>query len=76
MWEEHWDNIVIYSDMQAGHGGIYGIGNVYAKAGYDNVLIPEYGYRTNFFYGWTEKERLFLDAMRKFWDEKDAMIRQ
>jgi len=22
---EHWDNIFIYSDMQAGHGGLYGI---------------------------------------------------
>ncbi|MCK9597024.1 TROVE domain-containing protein, partial [Candidatus Pacearchaeota archaeon] len=23
--KEHWDNIFIYSDMQAGHGGLYGI---------------------------------------------------
>jgi len=23
--EEHWDNIFVYSDMQAGHGGLYGI---------------------------------------------------
>lgn len=22
--EEHWDNIIIYSDQQAGHGGLYG----------------------------------------------------
>lgn len=22
---EHWDNIFIYSDMQAGHGGLYGV---------------------------------------------------
>lgn len=101
----HWDNIVIYSDMQAGHGGLYGIGDAYVKAGYgwkghyidvakliakyreinpkvnvtcvqtagyDNILVPEYGYRTNFAYGWTGKELLFLDTMRKFWDEKDA----
>ena len=24
MLKEHWDNIFIYSDMQAGHGGLYG----------------------------------------------------
>jgi hypothetical protein len=23
--KEHWDNIFVYSDMQAGHGGLYGI---------------------------------------------------
>jgi len=23
--KEHWDNIFIYSDMQAGHGGLYGV---------------------------------------------------
>ena len=23
--KEHWDNVFIYSDMQAGHGGLYGI---------------------------------------------------
>lgn len=22
--KQHWDNIFIYSDMQAGHGGLYG----------------------------------------------------
>lgn len=25
--KEHWDNIFIYSDMQAGHGGLYGTSN-------------------------------------------------
>lgn len=25
--KEHWDNIFIYSDMQAGHGGLYGRGH-------------------------------------------------
>lgn len=105
--KEHWDNIVIYSDMQAGHGGLYGTGpgcaeykkrgfatrghyvdvaklvaeyrkinpkvNVYCvqTAGYDNVLIPEYGYRTNILYGWTGKELHFIDQMNRFWDEKD-----
>ena len=29
--KEHWDNIFIYSDQQAGHGGLYGIGNAYAE---------------------------------------------
>lgn len=40
-------------------------------AGYDNVVIPEYGYRTNIMYGWTSKELLFADAMIKLWDEHD-----
>lgn len=106
--KEHWDNIFIYSDMQAGHGGLYGTSagsdeyvkrgfatrghyvdvaklvaeyrktvnpkvNVFCiqTAGYKNVLLPEYGYRTNIMYGWTGKELLFADAMIKFWDEKD-----
>lgn len=105
--KEHWDNIVIYSDMQAGHGGLYGTTeekkiyaqkgyavngsyinvpkliatyrkinpkvNVYCvqTAGYNNVLIPEMGYRTGILYGWTGKELNFIDTMNKFWDEKD-----
>lgn len=105
--KEHWDNIVIYSDMQAGHGGLYGTDsgskeykkrgfatrghyvdvakliaeyrkinpkvNVYCvqTAGYNNVLVPEYGYRTNILYGWTGKELQFIDQMNRFWDEKD-----
>ena len=40
-------------------------------AGYDNAVIPEYGYRTNLLYGWTGKELSFADTMIKFWDEKD-----
>jgi hypothetical protein len=104
-----WDNIFIYSDMQAGHGGLYGRGedvkrytemgcaingryidvaklidiyrkevnpkvNVYCiqTAGYNNVLVPEYGYRTNILYGWTGKEFVYADAMNKFWDAKDS----
>ncbi|MBR0308827.1 MAG: hypothetical protein IJH92_08040 [Mogibacterium sp.] len=109
--KEHWDNIFIYSDQQAGHGGLYGTDegkaeykergygcswsssyvdvakliaeyrskvnpkvNVFSvqTAGYTNVSIPEYGYRTNILYGWTGKEAVFADAMIKFWDEKDA----
>ena len=106
--KEKWDNIFIYSDMQAGHGGLYGTTegeyeyrrrgfntrgnyidvaklineyrnkvnpkvNVFCiqTAGYDNVLVPEYGYRTNILYGWTGKELLFADSMIKFWDAKD-----
>ena len=107
---EHWDNIFIYSDQQAGHGGLYGkkeemneynrrgFGtkksgwsyvdaakliqeyrnkvnknvNVFSvqTAGYNNVVVPEYGYRTNLLYGWTGKELLFADAMIRFWDSK------
>lgn len=35
--KEHWDNIFIYSDQQAGHGGLYGTdaqSRVYGKSGY------------------------------------------
>ena len=47
--------------------------NVYCvqTAGYNNVLIPEYGYRNNLLYGWTGKELQFIDQMNRFWDEKD-----
>lgn len=104
----HYDNIFIYSDMQAGHGILYGTDNEINKyckkgygikdryidvakiisdyrkkvnpkvnvyciqtAGYSNVLVPEYGYRTNILYGWTGEELVFADIMNKFWDEFD-----
>jgi hypothetical protein len=108
--KEHWDNIFIYSDQQAGHGGLYGTGaqatsynklgygcggsswapyinvfklvqeyrkkvnpkvNVFSiqTAGYDNVVIPEYAYRTNIMYGWTGNEAVFAKAMIDQWDE-------
>lgn len=105
--KQHWDSIFIYSDMQAGHGGLYGIHpddykaigccvkgmyidvnrlvqlyrqqvnpkvNVYCiqTAGYTNVLVPEYGYRTAVLYGWTGKELIFADAMRRIWDDMEA----
>lgn len=109
---EHWDNIFIYSDQQAGHGGLYGTpaqARKYSKlgyncggdywnsyinvfklvqdyrkkvnpkvnvfsvqtAGYDNVVIPEYAYRTNIVYGWTGNEAVFAKAMIDQWDEID-----
>jgi hypothetical protein len=107
--KEHWDNIFIYSDMQAGHGGLYGTSaqereyrhlgfacdsyyrghinvfklvqeyrkkvnpkvNVFSvqTAGYDNVVIPEYAYRTNIQYGWTGKEAVFAKSMIDIWDD-------
>ena len=104
--KEHWDNIFIYSDQQAGHGGLFGTythKDVYEKlgfgcdygminvfklvqeyrkkvnpkvnvfsiqtAGYDNVVIPEYAYRTNIMYGWTGNEAVFAKAMIDQWDE-------
>ena len=110
--KKHWDNIFIYSDMQAGHGGLYGTSegikeysemgyacnggfrdyvdvakliaeyrskvnpkvNVFCvqTAGYTNVCVPEYGYRTSIMYGWTGKEAVFADAMIKLWDEMEA----
>ncbi|MCL1915008.1 MAG: hypothetical protein FWG10_14355 [Eubacteriaceae bacterium] len=41
-------------------------------AGYTNVCLPEYGYRTNILYGWTGKELLFAKTMIDFWDRLDA----
>ena len=108
-----YDNIFIYSDQQAGHGGLYGTAegkqqyqnagfacqrawsssyvdvaklidayrgqvnpkvNVFAvqTAGYDNVLVPENGYRTSVLYGWTGSELVYADAINRFWDEMDA----
>ena len=107
MQRQHWDSIFIYSDMQAGHGNLYGICredykalgacingiyidvnmlvqlyreqvnpkvNVFCiqTAGYTNVLVPEYGYRTAILYGWTGKELLFADAMNRTWDELES----
>lgn len=110
--KEHWDNIFIYSDQQAGHGGLYGTDsqtNLYKKlgygctsnswrgrdnminvfkliqeyrrkvnpkvnvfsiqtAGYDNVVIPEYTYRTNIMYGWCGNEAVFAKTMIDQWD--------
>ncbi len=45
-------------------------------AGYTNVLVPEYGYRTNILYGWTGREAQFAKEMIEFWDAKDAMREQ
>lgn len=107
MQKQHWDNIFVYSDMQAGHGGLYGrnpddykaLGacingncidvnmlvklyreqvnpkvNVFCiqTAGYTNVLVPEYGYRTAILYGWTGKELIFADAMNRIWNELES----
>lgn len=106
-----YDNIFIYSDQQAGHGGLFGTQesirqyheagccfqnffvdvaklidtyrrtvnprvNVFCvqTAGYDNVLIPENGYRTSILYGWTGSELVYADAINRFWDEKDAEL--
>jgi phage regulator Rha-like protein len=58
--KEHWDNIFVYSDMQAGHGGLYGIngeeysdyiwkdGRRYGNAHIDVLrLLEEYKKRVN-----------------------------
>lgn len=112
--KEHWDQIFIYSDQQAGHGGLYGTDaqktayrkqgfgcqgfggkgdgayinvfdlilayrrkvnpdvNVFSiqTAGYNNVCIPEYAYRTCILYGWTGKELNFARTMIDLWDEQ------
>jgi len=64
-WEEamnkniHWDKVFIYSDMQAGHGGLYGRGGNYPvfanptkKAGFNSYicvpsLVKEYREKVN-----------------------------
>lgn len=110
--KEHWDQIFIYSDQQAGHGGLYGTAaqrrvyqekgfscqgfgkrgtgsyinvfdlilayrrkvnpdvNVFSiqTAGYNNICIPEYAYRTCILYGWTGKELSFAREMTDLWD--------
>ena len=112
--KEHWDQIFIYSDQQAGHGGLYGTAaqqelyreqgfgcpgsgrsgdgsyinvfdlilsyrrnvnpdvNVFSiqTAGYNNVCIPEYAYRTCSLYGWTGRELNFARQMIDLWDTK------
>lgn len=40
-------------------------------AGYNNVVVPEYSYRTNILYGWIGKKVLFADAIINFWDQND-----
>lgn len=109
--KEHWDNIFIFSDMQAGHGGLYGTEDGAAKytkqgyscygkmidvaklinayrsqvnpkvnvfsvqtAGYNNVVVPEYGYRTNILHGWTGKEIIFANEMIQFWNQIDEKV--
>ena len=38
---------------------------------YDNVVIPEYAYRTNIMYGWSGNEAVFAKEMIDQWDEID-----
>lgn len=52
--KEHWDNIFVYSDMQAGHGGLYGYNSSeYLKYAINGVyidvamLIKEYREKVN-----------------------------
>lgn len=39
--KEHWDHVFVYSDMQAGHGGLYGL----RPSDYADFLWPERGER-------------------------------
>lgn len=46
--KEHWDNIFVYSDMQAGHGGLYGRGKIpseylWSTGKYNNTYIDVSG---------------------------------
>jgi len=43
--KEHWDTVFIYSDMQAGHGGLYGVNNAeykdYRWQNGNNIDVPK-----------------------------------
>lgn len=43
--EEHWDSVFVFSDMQAGHGGLYGTNsrryNEYRWRDSDNIDVPK-----------------------------------
>lgn len=43
--KEHWDNIFIYSDQQAGHGGLYGTKEEQARYGKEYGVKSGYGCR-------------------------------
>jgi len=43
--KEHWDNIFIYSDQQAGHGGLYGTKEEQARYGKEYGVKSDYGRR-------------------------------
>ncbi len=105
--KQHWDNIFIYSDMQAGSSRKFGINprcfrkmGAYASgdridineivkeyrrkvnpklnvvciqtSGYTNSVMPEYGYRSSVLCGWSGKELVFADAVRRLWDEIES----
>ena len=41
--KQHWDNVFVYSDMQAGHGGLYGVNATDYRqhlVGYRNIDVP------------------------------------
>lgn len=54
--KEHWDNIFIYSDQQAGHGGLYGIGRDY--------LIGDESFKTDCWGNYIDVMKL-IDKYRK-----------
>lgn len=43
--KEHWDHVFVYSDMQAGHGGLYGLNpssyDAYRWGGGPNIDVPK-----------------------------------
>ena len=41
-------------------------------SGYTNTVMPEYGYRSSILCGWTGKELVFADAVRRLWDDIDS----
>ena len=56
--KEHWDNIFIYSDQQAGHGGLYGTTADMAE------YSEEYGYSHGYF-NYVNVYKLILEYRRK-----------
>lgn len=47
--------------------------NVYCiqTAGYNNMLVPQNGYRTNILYGSTGKELVYANSMNRFWGREE-----
>ena len=41
-------------------------------SGYTNTVMPEYGYRSSILCGWTGKELVFADAVRRLWDDIES----
>ncbi len=65
--DETWKLVDLYRKMVNPKVNIFSV----QTAGYNNSVLPEYGYRTNLLFGWTGKELIFADTIIKQWDILD-----